>query len=502
MTHSNRPTILLCCWSLTARTGSELHTLTLAEAFKKNGWDVTCFALLHGYPIQGNFAELGIRVIDLEHIDALSGQFDVFYAQHRSLAELIWSLPSVSFSKVFLGVLGLGSVAKLEHLPTFAPLVDGVIFVSEEARVDGLSQNNLPDVPTHVFPNYATKPFFSTRKRSFPKTPNKVAVISNHPPQELYEMQRTHSDQLDIDIFGLETTSVEVTPEFLSSYDLVISIGRTAQCCFATRTPYYCYDRFGGPGYIAPEAIHHHSWFNFSGRSEPNKRTPDELYADIIEGYSNAVHHLDALRTLAEEYYSFETLFEELLRFILTSSQKLIPNDGQRASTGTLLQDSLADCMKYWISEQPLYGTARFYLIDINGTIDDIQVETIRFRYSTQIDISSRLLSRDGDRAIVRFDPDYHPCSCILSNCEVISHSPTSDDNRGNGDLVFLSNEPNCSLRPTSDLRFFVKPLDFNIIQNKLSQLEGRLEIQPSIKDSFQLFINACKRRLSRQFRK
>lgn len=501
MKHSNKPRILISCWSLTARTGSELHTLTLAEAFKKHGWDVTCFTLLHGYPIQGNFDALDINVVDLEHIDTLSGQFDVFYAQHRSLAELIWSLPSVSLSKVFLGVLGLGSVAALEHLPSFASLSDGIIFVSEEARADALSQTSLEDVPVHVFPNYATKPYFSTQKRSLPATPNKIAVISNHPPQELYELQRIYSHSLNVDIFGLETTSVEVTPELLSSYDLVISIGRTAQCCFSTLTPFYCYDRFGGPGYINPEAADCHSWCNFSGRSAPIKRSPEELYLDIVEGYPDALQHLDALRTLAERKYNFESLFEDLLRFIHSSKSNSITKNHQRSVSSMLLQDSLVDCLRYWVSEQPLYGTARVYLTDSCDDAENNRVITLRYRYNTLIEINSTTLSRSSDCIIERFDPDSHPCSCMLSHCEVISSNSTTIDNHDSEEYVFLCSEPSCWLQPTTALRFFVKPLDLRIIQDKLHHIEELFETKPSIKDSFHLLVEACKRRLNKQFR-
>lgn len=95
-----------------------------------------------------------------------------------------------------------------------------------------------------------------------------------------------------------------VTPDLLCRYDVVITIGRTAQLCFASTTPLYCYDRFGGPGYLEPEEFEEAKRTNYSGRSNPKKLSAEELVEDLIRGYPDALGRLTLFREKAELEFS------------------------------------------------------------------------------------------------------------------------------------------------------------------------------------------------------
>lgn len=508
--NDSHASILITCWSLASRTGSELHSLTLAKAFKAKGWDVTCFTLVHGQPLQGEFALLGVPVIDLMHLDQLSGSFDVLYAQHRPLGEIVWNIPSVTFRKVFIGVLGVGSAVPLEQLPHFSKQAHGLVFVSEEARAAALQDagGDLESPNCLVFPNYATKEFFDCKMRSCPSIPKRIAVISNHPAAELVELKRSRSSEFSIDFIGLGTTtdgrgstSVDITPEFLSNYDLVISIGRTAQHCFAASIPYYCYDGNGGPGYIDPDRAAHHAWYNFSGRSNPVKRTSEELYEDIVSGYEQAVCNLLALNHLARSKYDFDMLFEKLCDFIKDSDNSRDLTDSPRDIDFDELKSSLSVGLEHYAAEQPLYGKALVFFTQNDGSTANDIPELISYRYSTSITLDFSALYPNRGK-VIRFVPDQLPCECTLDECEVVSTNALASHLSNIGVYSFLTTTPYFEIEPTDHLTFSARPLPYGEVMEKINA-EVANALAPrefSIRESAKLLAIALKRRFLKTF--
>lgn len=490
-----RKTILITCWSLTARTGSELHTLSLALAFQAKGWDVTCFTILHGYPLQGEFSKHGIKVIDFMRLNQLSGHFDVLYAQHCPVAELVWNLSDISFSKVFIGILGIGTKTSLERLPSFARFASGIVFVSEESKRDAMHSGNIAGVPCMLFPNYASKDYFTVQQRDYPESPNKIAVISNNPPQELIDFQQDYSSTLDIDIFGLGTTSIEITPELLRKYDLIISIGKTAQYCFAAGAPYYCYDRHGGPGYIQPEDEELHAWYNFSGRSTKEKKTSEELYRDILSGYNIAKSNLGQLRHIAQRRFDFSSLFERLIRFIAEKKENPCLYGDNRPTSTSKLQDNISEGMKYWSSEMPLYGFAT-----VRPKGDDDRLVSFQYRYSTSItlDFCDLLPGHDGS---ILFSPDSSGCECTLKGCEVLSSNAITQLTMRREADVFLAGQPLYELTAHDKITFEVRPVPYHELTELIHKYEmlAREEENPSIRHSFKQLLRAVQRRFFRK---
>ena len=81
----------------------------------------------------------------------------------------------------------------------------------------------------------------------------KIAVISNHVPEEVQELADVLEGQCSVEYIGIQYSPKLVDAKLLKQYDLVITIGRTVQQCFALGVPVYVYDYFGGPGYITDE---------------------------------------------------------------------------------------------------------------------------------------------------------------------------------------------------------------------------------------------------------
>ena len=113
----------------------------------------------------------------------------------------------------------------------------------------------------------------------------KIAIISNHIPQELLELKEKMGGYYQVDLIGLGYRTEQVNAEFLQQYDLVITIGRTVPRCLAMGVPVYVYDYLGGPGYLTEANFSLAERNNFSGRGF-EKKTSDELLKEIKEGYA------------------------------------------------------------------------------------------------------------------------------------------------------------------------------------------------------------------------
>lgn len=355
--NEEKPSVLFTNLFLAARSGSELHVLELAKAFLAKGWDVTCYTLVFAYPLQDLFAQAGIKVIRFGEEELLADHYSVLYAQHHIVSDYLWNCTPVIFDKAV--VSSLGPKAEHEKLPSFSKLASLQVFVSYETYECNHIKN--PKIPSFIFPNSADKLWFDTAPNErLPKAPKRIAIISNHIAQELLDFKAISDEVCCVDCYGYEGRSVEITPSLITSYDLVISIGRTVPLCFAARIPVYCYDIHGGPGYINPDTIECDSFFNFSGRSNPRKRSASELFNDIVSNYENAASHLDAMRQFAYEHFNFTSNFEKLYRTIIAAKPMPTRTDSTCCAELTKI-NRRNQCEAFIDSYSKALGTAQLF---------------------------------------------------------------------------------------------------------------------------------------------
>lgn len=290
--------ILLTNHRLCNYAGSELVTLDLAAEFKKRGCHVVvgCFEL--SSQLEFLFNDIGVKCIDL-NCGEVPENFDVHWGHHfttfdKCMIDISIRSPRVVFSS-------LSPFEPLECPPIFANYLTAILANSEETAsqliVHGVQKERII-----LFENSVPDYYFDLSIK--PKTAlERIAVISNHVPDELILSTRQLQLRAQIDFYGINHTHVHVTPELLSQYDLVITIGRTVQQCFALGIPVYCYDRFGGPGYIDPAMFDLAASFNFSGRCTRRRLSPDALALDIETKYRNAVGQTGTLKSLTENRY-------------------------------------------------------------------------------------------------------------------------------------------------------------------------------------------------------
>ncbi len=518
---SNRPSILLTNLFELTRTGSELHVLSLAEAFKQRGWDVDVFCLVKGLPLQQAFLEKGIALFDYAQIDELKPHYDVFFAQHQLAAESVWR-KGITFDKIV--VSSLSPYSEHEELPSFAGLADLLVVNSEEtlevreAELHRLANNakiiskQSLNPQAMVFLNYASESAFEFGKRQantddseqkyptqatnaenvgiFPeqqsrnRQPNdsalsRIAVISNHVPPEVHQaVPLFEAAGISCDLFGYESISVDITPAFLGSYDLVVSIGQTAQMCFATKTPLYCYDNFGGPGYLEVESLDTAEHFNYSGRHAPVKRTAEELVDDIVAGYASNVKNLDVLYERALDRYAFDKLFDAFYQKLEEIQPKerscpQSPSEEGPMPNATLLKLSIDG---FLASINPLMGSMQLFYDDSfeGGVPTEEKSLLLRYRYNTSFDLHPKLfLPADSASCLLRLDPDFKPVVCKVDK----KLKPIRPFDRKGNEEYFVSNDPILLAKDrtaTESLRFWARDLTNDAL---ISYLEKSAEI-------------------------
>lgn len=396
-------TVLFTNLYLGAFTGSELHVLELARAFQEHGWDVTCYTFVKAYPLQVRFEESGIKVVEYGEEEQLDAYYDVLYAQHHVVSDYLLAKFDIAFKHIIVSMLGPLNAHELP--PSFAKDADLAVFVSEECRLAHAYAFEDSDCRVEVFPNYANNQYFHAKKTPAAAL-SAIGVISNHVPHELAELKQLLPEGVSIDYLGLNNCAIEVTPEVLSKYNLVVTIGRTVQCCMAMGIPVYCYDAFGGPGYLAPEMLDENARTNFSGRSHRVRLDPEELWKDITRGYVGCIGNLADLRLYAWEHFCFEKNFDDLLGVIESLPVKEPQrNPAQKTPAWQGKCSLLASSTREKTLKQFGFAEWRY------GDCPDVECEVLSFRYRYNTLISFEP-DKHNEQPLKRFDPDRNSCIC------------------------------------------------------------------------------------------
>jgi hypothetical protein len=293
-------------------TGSELATLDAAKYFLSRGYKVYifCFEKKNG-PLM-DVLPRGIEVIDIlaEPIPEISA--DVVWANHWAILTKLLSHENFKAKKIVH--LSLSMYLDEEREPKYAEKLSKLLANSwENAQIRSAENSKLK---IEVFNNAVTPDFFMSVKIPLQRL-KKLAVVSNNgalcPGGDFdAELRRRGIEPTFFAGFGME--SKIITPAELLTFDAVLTIGRTVQYCMAMGIPVFCYDRFGGPGYINLKNWRDCEKMNYSGRkrlygkdevdsiilaSHDAKKIAD----DLVGGYAEALRDLPKLRRIARRRY-------------------------------------------------------------------------------------------------------------------------------------------------------------------------------------------------------
>lgn len=304
---------LLCTNHLALWSGSEMVVLELAEALCARGWQVEVFTNLVTRALAPAFKAAGVRV-GVEPKNLRAFDFDLVWIQHHTAPLLDYSLGPEARPATRFVFAHLSSYTDFE-LPGLVAeplLADLVVCNSRETQAVAVG-DDLEELPKRLFANPAPASFCGIRGTGRDAVPRRIVAISNHLPPEMVDAlallrRRTGAECLTVgkegDLYG------RVTPALLAPFDLIVTIGKSVQYGLAAGIPVYCYDRFGGPGYLRDDIFERAAHFNFSGRCTPGKRSAEALAQDLLENFHHGVARAERP---ADPHFLLEPQLEAIL---------------------------------------------------------------------------------------------------------------------------------------------------------------------------------------------
>lgn len=299
-------------------TGSELHTMEFAHLFKEKGYEVVIAVYKKAYPLLQELEE-GISVIECSRETLKDMEYDIVFVQHFPVFDYLTSRYELKYRRMIISKLSV--INAMENLPVCMEEAAFVLCVSPECA-DMVAMQAPEHTKIKVFQNCVEAEYFEHcgEYAGYKRELDKIAVISNHIPEELLEMKQKMSGYYQVDLIGQGYRTVQVNADLLKQYDLVITIGRTVPRCLAMGVPVYVYDYLGGPGYLTEENFSLAERNNFSGRGFERKSS-DEIVKEIKEGYGTAGEWLPLWQKIAAVDYQYGDRFDEMYEELMASPE-------------------------------------------------------------------------------------------------------------------------------------------------------------------------------------
>ena len=296
--------------------GSVKHVLEHASFLHSaNGGNhqITIATIFATEKIKLIFKKSGIDVYLLNSVP-LDICYDIVFAYHFPTIEMLLSY-KLKCKKLVLG--SLSSFASIETFPLWWSNASMLITISHEAQQSHHEKYAIPLERIRIMENCIPDAFFQYElNKNYGSVPQKIAVISNHPPEELYQLPPyfLNHHNIKVDFVGInQAIYTDITPAFLANYDLVISIGKTVQYALGMGIPVYEYDYFGGAGYITPHNIVEEACYNFSGRPTYRKLTSESIAMEILQNYHTACHDTQTLKNISGERFLLSKNMKKLM---------------------------------------------------------------------------------------------------------------------------------------------------------------------------------------------
>lgn len=302
--------------------GSEIAVLELIEHFSAINYNVFVATFEISKEFQDILEREDVCVLDLKNDQSFTSIEDVF--------DLAWIQHSVCAYRIMLDLSFAAKKVIFSSLSHFEPIEAPPISLIKVSKYIVNSEENLkhfqekyPELGKNVsvFPNAAPNNFWlHSRFRAVSSRLQRLAIVSNHVPDEVSKAAKNLKKRgVVVDVFGLGGRKERVTPELLSQYCGVLTIGKTVQYCIALKIPVYCYDHFGGVGWLNVGVFDNSRYHNFSGRNSRGKVGVDTLVDEIVDGYAVALSQVEMLYEKGLKYFKFDqninTLISELDSF-------------------------------------------------------------------------------------------------------------------------------------------------------------------------------------------
>lgn len=296
--------------------GGVKYTAELGSFFHSIGYTVYCVGVKTNDVTKDFFKKYNVTLVNIKDFN-FDIHFDLVWAHHFPIFPYLVR-HGLKYKKIINSCIS--SILYIEKPIFCIENIDLILTPTEKTKQTFIKNYDIPAEKIYVLPNTAPDIFFQNKKNTHKKL-SKIAIVSNHVPEELKKAKKLlKSKGISVICYGGKNP-VDITPQVLSEYDAVISIGKTVQYCLAMEIPVYNYDHFGGSGYITPENLETELAANFSGRSFFTKKSPEQISEEIIQQYDSAVSKTNKLTSIAEQKFKLSVRINEVLS-ILSKTKK------------------------------------------------------------------------------------------------------------------------------------------------------------------------------------
>lgn len=283
-------------------SGSELVVLDLVRYLVSKG-NIVTVATSYVHPrFDGLFSEVGISLININPITKpFVNHFDIIWAHHYSILDICLLDLEITSDRILFS--SLSPYVPEECPPSYASDLTLILANSPENK-DHLESYGFTDNFVHVFPNPVSDSEFALESPYSNNQVKKVGIVTNHLCSELNGVADILQDRegVIVHIYGIDHNFCLVTSDLLLQYDVIVTVGRTVQHCIVLGIPVYCYDHFGGPGYLSSDNLERASYFNYSGRCS-GKKSVNEISAELLDNYDQALSDIHIISASTRDRY-------------------------------------------------------------------------------------------------------------------------------------------------------------------------------------------------------
>lgn len=302
---------------------STVVALELAEYLQSKGAKVTVYTSYFGNPAMKFFSEKKINVVGGTEEPRLNLEdYDYIWVHSQVLPFSFIEQLGQKIPKR-MPVFIFNHMSALEEVSDEHPYIHGL-----EEALSSLSLFVSLETQKKQLPFYSKKLAFELYRNPAPMSYvnlryapradlRKILIVSSHPPAELLEAKEILKKKgYTVESLGeKQEKDTLAKPKLLGQYDLIITIGKTVQYCLTAGIPVYVYDHFGGDGYLTEGNYQSIADRNYSGRNS-KKKVANELVADILSGYGDAVKYQVKNRDAFIDELSIEKVLPDILNSI------------------------------------------------------------------------------------------------------------------------------------------------------------------------------------------
>ena len=291
--------------------GSEIVALEVAESFQKYGCNVKIYANQIGLPMADIVRDSGIELDDSDQYPN-PFDFDIIWSQHHVIPLLISTNIESKNDRPYFIFAHLSPYEPLETVGLYTEHIfaDKILVNSHETK-ERLESLGVETDKIEIFYNASPSSFQSASKVNLLKN---ILLISNHPPQELLEAIKILEKKNNIRVSHIGTRGryERLQPSHIAENDAVITIGKSVQYAINGARAVYCYDHFGGPGWITLENFKKSENTNFSGRCCHRKISAEEIANEVVLNFEKANQDVFEIREILTDKYLIDRYIKSI----------------------------------------------------------------------------------------------------------------------------------------------------------------------------------------------